>query len=62
MVAELAATGMRKCDIASEMAISAKTVQFHVRNVYAKLGVRSRLQLANRLDRTRTSAKPTDDG
>jgi DNA-binding CsgD family transcriptional regulator len=34
------------------MAISAKTVQFHVSNVYAKLGVRSRLQLANRLARS----------
>jgi ATP/maltotriose-dependent transcriptional regulator MalT len=61
-VARLAATGLSNRDIAAEMTISAKTVQFHVSNVYAKLGVRSRLQLANRLDRTRTSAKPTDDG
>jgi DNA-binding CsgD family transcriptional regulator len=48
-VAELAATGMSNREIASEMAISAKTVQFHISNIYAKLGVRSRLQLANRL-------------
>ena len=40
---------MSNRDIAAEMAISVKTVQFHVSNVYSKLGVRSRLQLANRL-------------
>ena len=34
------------------MSISVKTVQFHVSNVYSKLGVRSRLQLANRLTRS----------
>jgi ATP/maltotriose-dependent transcriptional regulator MalT len=61
-VAKLAATGMSNRDIASEMAISAKTVQFHVSNVYAKLGVRSRVQLAHRLGRARTPAQPTGDG
>ncbi len=48
-VARLAITGMSNRDIASEMAISVKTVQFHISNVYSKLEVRSRLQLANRL-------------
>jgi DNA-binding CsgD family transcriptional regulator/predicted negative regulator of RcsB-dependent stress response len=57
-VARLAATGMSNRDIASEMAISAKTVQFHVGNVYAKLGVRSRLQLAHRLGDTWTPGRP----
>ena len=42
------------------MAISVKTVQFHVSNVYAKLGVRSRLQLANRLGRTSTVGIPAE--
>ena len=51
-VAKLAATGMSTRDIASTMSISPKTVQFHVGNVYSKLGVRSRLQLANRLTRS----------
>jgi DNA-binding NarL/FixJ family response regulator len=60
-VARLAATGMSNRDIASKMAISAKTVQFHVSNVYAKLGVRSRLQLANRLGSTWTSTQPTNE-
>ena len=54
-VARRAASGMSNRDIAADMAISAKTVQFHVSNVYSKLGVRSRLQLANRLCRIRNS-------
>jgi DNA-binding CsgD family transcriptional regulator len=29
------------------MAISAKTMQFHFGDIYSKLGVRNRLQLAN---------------
>jgi len=40
---------MSNRDIASDMAISAKTVQFHIGNIYSKFGVRNRLQLANRL-------------
>ena len=59
-VASLAATGMSNREIAAEMAISVKTVQFHVSNVYAKLGVRSRLQLANRLGRTSTVGIPAE--
>ena len=61
-VARLAATGMSNREIASEMVISVKTVQFHVSNVYTKLGVRSRLQLANSLGRVRAEAEPTGDG
>ena len=53
---------MSNRDIASAMAISAKTVQFHVSNIYAKLGVRSWLQLANRLVRTRPPVQPTGEG
>jgi DNA-binding NarL/FixJ family response regulator len=48
-VARRAAAGMSNRDIASEMQISVKTVQFHIGNVYSKLGVRSRVQLAGRL-------------
>jgi DNA-binding NarL/FixJ family response regulator len=53
---------MSNRDIASDMSISAKTVQFHVSNVYAKLGVRSRLQLANRLRAQEQPAPRTADG
>jgi DNA-binding CsgD family transcriptional regulator len=61
-VARRAASGMSNRDIASDMSISAKTVQFHVSNVYAKLGVRSRLQLANRLRAQEQPAPRTADG
>jgi len=48
-VARRIVAGMSNRDIASDMAISAKTVQFHIGNIYSKVGVRNRLQLANRL-------------
>lgn len=48
-VARRVTAGMSNRDIAAAMAISAKTVQFHIGNIYSKLGVRNRLQLANRL-------------
>jgi DNA-binding NarL/FixJ family response regulator len=48
-VARRAAAGMSNRDIAAEMLISVKTVQFHIGNIYSKLGVRSRVQLAARL-------------
>jgi DNA-binding CsgD family transcriptional regulator len=47
-VARLAVSGLSNSDIALKMSIRVKTVQFHVSNVYSKLGVRNRLQLANR--------------
>ena len=48
-VARRVVAGMSNRDIASDMAISVKTVQFHIGNVYSKLGVHTRVQLANRL-------------
>ena len=48
-VARRVVAGMSNRDIATDMAISAKTVQFHIGNIYSKFGVRNRLQLANRL-------------
>ena len=48
-VANRVAAGMISRDIASDMGISIKTVQFHIGNVYSKMGVRTRVQLANRL-------------
>jgi DNA-binding CsgD family transcriptional regulator len=48
-VAQRAAAGKSNQDIASEMLISVKTVQFHIGNIYAKLGVRSRVQLAGQV-------------
>jgi ATP/maltotriose-dependent transcriptional regulator MalT len=45
-VAGLVATGMSNRDVADELFISVKTVEYHLGHVYAKLGVRSRTQLA----------------
>jgi DNA-binding NarL/FixJ family response regulator len=51
---------MSNREIATDMTISVKTVQFHVSNIYSKVGVRSRLQLANWLQGQSGSAEPAD--
>lgn len=48
-VAELAAEGHTNKEIAQALVVTVNTVEFHLRNAYAKLGVRSRTQLAARL-------------
>jgi DNA-binding CsgD family transcriptional regulator len=45
-VAELVAQGLRNQEVATAMFVTPKTVEFHLRNVYRKLGVRSRAELA----------------
>jgi len=47
-VADLVASGRSNREVASEMMLSVKTVQFHLTRIYAKLGVRSRTELAAR--------------
>ena len=48
-MAELAAEGRSNKEIASTLVVTVNTVEFHLRNTYAKLGIRSRAQLAGRL-------------
>ena len=48
-VAELAAEGMANKEIARSLVVTVSTVEFHLSNTYAKLGIRSRAQLAERL-------------
>ncbi len=48
-VAELAAEGLANKEIARKLVVTVSTVEFHLRNTYAKLGIRSRVQLAARL-------------
>jgi DNA-binding CsgD family transcriptional regulator len=54
-VARLAARGMSNREIAAELYLSPKTVEYHLANAFAKLGVRSRHRLAAML---RSEASP----
>lgn len=45
-VTNLVAHGLSNREVAAELYISAKTVQYHLTRVYAKLGVRTRSELA----------------
>ena len=47
-VAELVAQGLSNKDVAAQCWVSPRTVAFHLRNVFAKLGISSRAQLAQR--------------
>jgi DNA-binding NarL/FixJ family response regulator len=47
--AELAATGLSNKEIAQSLYVTVHTVEVHLSRAYAKLGVRSRTQLAGRL-------------
>ncbi len=51
VVARLVAGGHTNREVAAELVISAKTVEHHLGRIYAKLGLRSRTELAARLAR-----------
>lgn len=51
-VAARAASGMTNREVASALVVSERTVEYHLSNVYRKLGIRSRTELARRLERT----------
>jgi DNA-binding CsgD family transcriptional regulator len=48
-VVELAAAGLANKEIARTLHVTVHTVEVHLSHAYAKLGVRSRAQLAGRL-------------
>jgi DNA-binding NarL/FixJ family response regulator len=50
-VAEAVARGATNREVATELFLSPKTVEFHLGHVYRKLGVRSRTQLTLALQR-----------
>lgn len=49
VVARLVASGKSNREVASELYLSSKAIEYHLSNVFAKLGVRSRHQLGSRL-------------
>jgi DNA-binding CsgD family transcriptional regulator len=57
-VAELAAAGRANREIAAELVVTVRTVEFHLSRAYTKLGVKSRLALAPALERA-SAASPS---
>lgn len=51
-VADLVASGLSNREASEQLYISVKTVQYHLTRIYAKLGIRSRTELAARHVRT----------
>jgi DNA-binding NarL/FixJ family response regulator len=50
-IAELVAGGRTNREVAEQLVLSVKTIEAHLRNIYAKLGVRSRVELARAAER-----------
>jgi len=55
-VATLVATGMTNKEVAANLYVSAKAVEFHMGNIFAKLGLSSRRELRQRRDELLHSA------
>ena len=51
-IAELAATGRTNADIGRDLYITTKTVEWHLANVYRKLNLANRRQLASAMQPT----------
>jgi DNA-binding CsgD family transcriptional regulator len=56
VVARLAAAGRTNREIAGELVVSVKTVEYHLRNAFQKLGITRRRELAARLAAFPTTA------
>ena len=56
VVARLAAAGRSNREIAGELVVSVKTVEYHLRNAFQKLGIARRRELAGLLAGLSTTA------
>jgi DNA-binding NarL/FixJ family response regulator len=52
-IAELVERRLTNREIAAELVLSEKTIESHLRNVFAKLGASSRVEVARLLERDR---------
>jgi DNA-binding NarL/FixJ family response regulator len=50
-IAVLIAAGRTNREVAEQLVLSPRTIEAHLRNIYGKLGVRSRVELARALPR-----------
>ena len=50
-IAELVAAGRTNREVAEELVLSTRTIEAHLRNIYGKLEVRSRVELARIAER-----------
>jgi DNA-binding CsgD family transcriptional regulator len=62
VVAGLVVQGKSNREVAAEIFLSAKTVQYHLTRIYAKLGIRSRGELAARFRPSDTATAMANDG
>ena len=46
-MARFVAQGLHTSEVAAQLFLSSRTVDFHLRNVFAKLGITSRAELAH---------------
>ena len=57
-VARLVLKGMTNREVAAELVVSVNTIEYHLKNIYPKLGVSSRTQLMAKLT-SQTAEPPT---